>query len=169
MSTDDKPDREIIGDVVSITFTLKVVGIAVLPVVSVALHVTRVDPNANKVPDVGEHVAVPGGSMLSLVAGVVYDTVAPAGLVASTVSFKCAAITGNSASETIMSKVVGMAELNAVSIALQVTVVEPIGNRVSDDGEQVAIPGASTLSLVSGDVYDTVTPAALVASANTSA
>jgi hypothetical protein len=47
----------IVGAVTSRTTTLNVVGVAALPAVSAALHVTVVEPTAKVEPDAGAHVA----------------------------------------------------------------------------------------------------------------
>lgn len=59
------------------TITLNVVEVAAFPAASVALHVTVVVPTVNVEPDGGVHDAVPGASVLSDVAGAVYETIAP--------------------------------------------------------------------------------------------
>ena len=63
--------------------------------------------------------------------------------------------------------VVESASLPASSVALQVTVVVPIWKLVPEAGKQVAVPGPSTASVVPGEVYVTLAPFALVASAVT--
>lgn len=60
-----------VGDVVSCTVTVKVVGVAALPCVSVALQVTVVLPKAKVEPEAGEQVAVPAPSTASEVDGLV--------------------------------------------------------------------------------------------------
>ena len=57
------------GAVVSATMTLKLVAVAALPWLSVALQVTGVVVMANCVPDAGLQVAVPAPSYTSLVDG----------------------------------------------------------------------------------------------------
>src|SRR5687767_4740718 len=76
----------------------------------------------------------------------------------------CASISGGVVSETTTLKVVGMAELPYVSVALQVTVVEPSPKVEPDAGVQVAMPSPSTASCVAGAVYVATAPALLVAS-----
>jgi hypothetical protein len=61
----------ITGAVVSLTMTLKVVGVAALPAASLAVHVTVVVPIANVDPDPGAQVAIPFPSTASVVPGAV--------------------------------------------------------------------------------------------------
>ena len=96
----------------SCTFTLKVVGVAVLPAASAAVQVTVVSPNANVDPDTGVQFAIPSPSTMSLVAGEVYVTTAPANEVASiglTSAWK--AMIGAVVSCTVTLKVAGVASL----------------------------------------------------------
>ena len=60
-----------VGAVVSLTVTLKVVGVASLPPASVALQVTVVSPSGNLAPGAGEQSTVTSASTLSVALGLV--------------------------------------------------------------------------------------------------
>jgi hypothetical protein len=57
---------------------------AVLPCVSVAVHVTVDEPTGNVDPEAGEQLTATAPSTRSLAVGVAYETAAPAGPAAST-------------------------------------------------------------------------------------
>ena len=70
---------------------------------------------------------------------------APAALVASTVSSACAAITGATESLTVISKL-PVAVLLAISVEEQLTVIVPRLKVEPDTGEQLTVTDASRLS-----------------------
>jgi hypothetical protein len=115
------------GGVVSTTRTGNVAE-AVLPLASVAVHVTVVVPRAKVEPEGGAHATAIGpGSMASLAVGDVKKTGEPDGLVASTAAgLGTPAIVGAPVSTTLTANVV-VAVLPWASVAVQVTVVEPSG------------------------------------------
>ena len=111
--------------VLSCTVTVKDVGFAAFPAVSVAVHVTVVSPIMNVVPDAGRHDAVPVPSTASCVAGESYVTAAPAYEVASRImSEGVPLMTGWVVSLTvILNEAVPV--LPAASVAVQFTVILP--------------------------------------------
>src|SRR5215208_2051184 len=125
---------------------MKEAGAAGLPWTSTALQVTVVSPSGKVTPEAGEQLTATRPSTTSVADGSVYVTMAPAGEVASAVISVCVAITGPVLSTTWMTKLVGPAALPCVSVALQMTVVSPRVNSRPEAGEQVAVPGASTMS-----------------------
>src|SRR5437868_4972154 len=111
------------GAVVSWTSTSKLRVGAALPEASCAEQVTVVWPNANTVPDAGEHVADTDVSTESLAAGTAKVTVAPLGLSASATTSAWAWMAGAVVSRTCTSKLLVGAALPAASCAEQLTVV----------------------------------------------
>jgi hypothetical protein len=110
-------------------FTVTVnVPVPVLFAASRAVIVTVVVPIGNTVPLFCEYVwLVTPTASVALPAA--YVTVAPAALVASTVTLPCAATTGAVVSRTVTVKF-PVPTLFAASLAVIVTVVVPIGNTV---------------------------------------
>lgn len=89
-----KPKRAVLlAGGLKFTWTTNVMD-AVLPWLSVAVHVTVVFPSGNKVPDIGEHVATPAPSTISVVVGDEYGTFAPDALWLVTRIFAIGEITG---------------------------------------------------------------------------
>ena len=82
----DGAGRASAGGVVSTTCTTKVVGVATFPCASWAEQITVVFPSGKVDPDAGEHVTGSVPSTMSVAAGFVYNTAAPAALVASAVT-----------------------------------------------------------------------------------
>src|SRR3954467_13772023 len=106
-------------------------------------------PVRNVPPEAGAHVTVSVPSTMSVDVGSVYVTFAPLGLVASTLTFACAEITGGVVSRTITLKV-RVATLPAASRAVQVTTVVPSAKSVPDAGEHVTATLPSTRSVAAG-------------------
>src|SRR5262249_38664745 len=123
------------GAVVSATVTVKVFEPG-LPAASVAEHVTVVAPSANVDPDAGTHVGVIDPSTASVADAPLYDTTAPAALVASAMMFGGTVTTGPVVSWTFT---VNEAEpvLVWASVAEQFTVVVPNANVEPDAGTHV--------------------------------
>ena len=129
---------------------VKVVGVAVLPWLSVALQVTVVVPMAKVEPETGEHVAVPVPSTASEVVGLEYKTFAPDALVASRVIFEWLAITGAVVSCTVMVKL-PFAVLLCESVAEQLTVVVLMAKVLPEAGEQLTGRLPSTTSVADAE------------------
>jgi hypothetical protein len=108
---------------------MKVIAIALLPAVSIALHVTVVLPRIKEEPETGKQFEVPTGSMLSEVAGNEYETIAPSVVFCPTTRFACAAITG-----AILSMLVTVTVLVVISPAGPVAIKskEPFAVNVCD-------------------------------------
>ena len=121
-----------------------------LPCVSVALHVTVVVPNANVDPDAGTHEKLATASSGS-VAEATYVTTAPAELVASAVMSAGTVITGGVVS-TVPVTVTwndALEDWPIESVALQFTVVVPIGNVAPDAGtheNEASVYGTSVVA-----------------------
>jgi hypothetical protein len=105
------------------------------PAASVAVQVTVVVPRANCEPEAAEQTGVRVPSVLSVAETVPYVTRAPAALVASTVGDDGADTTGLTAALITISN---EAEplFPRTSVAVQVTVVVPIGYVAPDATEQ---------------------------------
>jgi hypothetical protein len=128
------PGTETVGLVVSCTVTVNE-ALPVLPDESVALQMTVVVPSTNVLPEAGEQLGEMLPSMLS-VADAVKPTAAPPGPVASAVIGAGTVTLGGVVSWTVTVNVaVPVSPIE--SVALQVTVVEPIGKMLPDGGEQV--------------------------------
>lgn len=140
------------GAFCAVTVTLKE-ACAVLPALSVLVHVTVVSPMGNVVPDSGLHVTVSVPSTLSVAVGLVYVTAAPEAPVASTVMFVGTfSMVGGVASLTVILKE-ACEVFPAGSFAEHSTVVSPSGNVEPDAGVH-----STTISpvLLSGSVAVTV-------------
>lgn len=114
------------------TITLKIVGVALLPAVSLAAHVTVVVPTEKFEPGGGTHVAMPADSTSSDVAGGLYETMTPEVDVACALTSSCGAIMGDVLSATTTLNVIVGALLPALSVAEHVTTVVPTANVVPD-------------------------------------
>jgi len=112
--------------------------VAVLPEVSVAVHVTVVVPAGNVEPDGGTHAAVTPGQLSEAVGGGKLTTV----LVVSGQVCAATAVTG--AGQVIvgacMSLTVTVNEQLGPAVLVQVTVVVPLGNVEPLAGAQVTVP-----------------------------
>ena len=116
------------------------VAVAVLPDGSVAVQLTVVVPVANIDPEAGVHVIVTV-PLLSAADGTVYVTLpelAPGGNVTRTLAG--GVIVGSSSSTTCTAKLAD-AVLPTESVAVQLTVVVPIGKNDPDAGVQPAAAG----------------------------
>src|SRR5437868_12405408 len=142
------------------------VEVAVFPAASVAVHVTVVVPSGNKEPTPGEHETGTLPSTRSLAGGMVYVVVRPFGPVASRTMLAVAPIDGRVVSWTITVKS-PVPVLPAPSSAVQVTIVEPIANKLPDAGAHVVVRPPPTRSLAEGGLYVTMAPLGPVASAIT--
>jgi acyl dehydratase len=132
------------GAVVSCTVTVKLL-VPTFPRPSVAVHVTVVAPNGNVAPLAGEQVVAMAPSMLS-VADVLNVTVAPAGPVASALTFTGTVTMGDIVSLTVTVKEAEPV-LPRTSVAVHVTTVAPSGNVAPLAGRQVAATVPSTISI----------------------
>jgi hypothetical protein len=123
--------------------------VAVLLCKSVALQVTVVAPSANSDPDAGLHATFAiGPSTASVAVGTEYVTVEPLGAFASTVTFagtpeKTGGVVSVKLTVTVNDAV---PRFPCASVALQVTVVVPTGNKAPDAGMQLVGNWPSTLS-----------------------
>ena len=154
------------GTVVSTTCTVNE-ALPELPAASSAVHDTVVVPTGKVEPDAGEQVtATPPASTTSL-ATTVKATTAPAGPVASTVRSLDGSTTGALVSTTFTVKLA--VPVNSVlSVAEQLTVVEPSANVEPDTGAHATVrltPAASTAVAW----YVTTAPSGPAASADTTA
>jgi hypothetical protein len=116
----------------------------VRPKLSIAVHVTVVEPIANVLPDGGSHVVV---AVVPAPPSVVteYVTTPPLELVAVAVTVVVGAvIVGGGA--TLTTKLV-VAVLFWASIDVHVTVVEPTANVLPEGGEQVVVVVPPTMSI----------------------
>jgi hypothetical protein len=147
------------GAVLSPTVTVKVPE-AVFPAASVAVHVIVVVPIGNVDPEAGVQTTGIGPSIASR-AEALKVAIAPAGLVAASVSLAGRVRTGAVLSPTVTVKV-PEAAFPAASVAVQVTVVVPIGNVDPEAGVQTTATGPSIASTAEA-VNVAIAPAALVA------
>jgi hypothetical protein len=131
------------GAVVSPTVTVNVPE-AVFAAASVALHETVVVPIGKVDPDSGVQTTATCPSIASR-AEAVKVALAPAALVASTATFAGRISTGAVPSATVTVKVPEVA-FPAASVAVQLTVVVPIGKVEPDAGVQIAATGPSIAS-----------------------
>ncbi len=116
------------------------------PRVFVYEHVTVVVAMANVEPDAGLHVAGPGDGSTESVYVALNVTGAPEGDVASTVMLAGTLIVGRLLPTTVTMKL--FVELfPAASVAVQFTVVGPIGNAEPETGEHVNVGVVVTLSV----------------------
>jgi hypothetical protein len=129
--------------------------------VSLAVHVTVVGPSGNVEALGGVQFTATTPSMLS-VADAVKVNVAPVGPVASTVAFPGTVTTGGVVSFTVTVKEAEPVLL-CVSVAVQVTVVAPIGNVEPLAGVQLTGRAPSTLSVAEAEYVKTA-PVSPVAS-----
>jgi hypothetical protein len=146
-STLDDDGTVIAGAVVSTTSTANE-PLAALPWLSVAVQCTDVAPSAKVAPETGVHEGVMEPSTAS-VALAVYVAVAPAELVASSVT-----VPGNVSAGLVVSSTVTLKldeeELPRVSVAEQVIVLEPSGSVDPDAGMQLTGRLSSTASVAVG-------------------
>jgi hypothetical protein len=145
-----------------VTVTVNVF-VVVLPRLSVALQFTVVVPIANVAPDPGVHVTAIGPSSGS-VADAVYVTTAPPGIVAGTAMSAGTVTVGAAPGSTVTVNDV-LPETPSCAVAVQLTVVGPIGKVEPDAGVQVtgSVTPPPTGSVAVGNVYVTTAPLALVA------
>jgi hypothetical protein len=106
----------------------------VLPRLSLAVHVTIVDPTLNFVPEAGSQVAGSVPSTASTAETVNVSTF-PNGSVVESVMFAGTVMTGPVVSCTVTWKE-ALLEFPAASLAVQLTVVVPSGNVDPDAGVQ---------------------------------
>ena len=128
------PGTETVGGVVSCTVTLNE-ALPVLPDESIAVQVTVVEPSTKVLPEGGEQLGEMLPSMLSL-ADALKVTAAPPGPAASAVIGAGTVTVGGVASRTVTVNV-AMPVSPSESVAVQVTVVEPIGKMLPAGGVQV--------------------------------
>jgi hypothetical protein len=149
------------GGVVSSTLTLKL-AVAVLPAASVERQVTVVSPNANSVPERGEHTGTmaPSTTSEALAEKV---TVAPLFAVALVEKSSGTFSAGALVSDTLTTNEL-FAVLPALSVAVQRTVVLPNGKVEPDGALHVGAMAPSTASRAEA-VKLSAAPEALVASA----
>src|SRR5581483_1831266 len=121
-----------VGGVVSCTATENT-ELAELPAASCAEHVTCVEPTAKVLPEAGWQEMERAPSRLSVAAGAVNTTAAPADPVASAVTSACVATVGGVVSRTTTANVL-LALFPAASCAEQLTIVLPIGNTEPEAG-----------------------------------
>src|SRR3954469_10281484 len=119
-----------------------------LPAASVAEHVTVVVPTGNVLPEAGSQVTGTEPSTASLAVAVKL-TAAPVADVASAVMSAGSVRSGAVVSATVTTNdfVPG---LPAASVAVQSTVVSPIGNVLPLAGVHVAVTAPSTSSVAAG-------------------
>src|SRR4029453_18905552 len=127
------------------TVTVKL-QVAVFPDVSVAVQVTVVGPTGKHEPDAGVQAAVTPGQ-LSLAVGAAKVTTTQGSLIVAVLAllFGGQVITGGCVSFTVTVNE-QLAVLPEVSVAVQVTVVVPLGKNEPDGGEQ-AVPAPGQLSV----------------------
>lgn len=131
----------------SATVTVKLCA-ALLPALSVAVHVTVVVPSGNVAPDAGVQFGVTAPSTAS-VAVTVYDITVPAGPTADAVNGPGTLITGGVVSCTVTVKLV-RAVLPLASVAVHVTVVVPVGKVDPEEGWQLTGTGLPPASVALG-------------------
>ena len=148
------------GPLVSVTVTVNDAA-PLLPRASVAVQLTVVGPSENVAPLAGVHVTGSAPSTIS-VADVVKLNAAPVALVASSVAFAGTVTTGPVESVTVTVNDDARV-LPCVSVAVQLTVVDPSGNVAPLDGAHATTTLPSTASLAVAE-YVKLAPVALVAS-----
>jgi hypothetical protein len=151
------------GTGVGVTYVTSTVKLPLveLPARSAAEQITVVEPTENSEPERGVHDGVIAPSTASLAVALKL-TVAPDGPDASTVMFAGRLRTGGVVSRTMMLKL-AEAALPALSVARQVTVVEPSPNTEPERGVQIGVIAPSTASLAAA-LKLTVAPDSPVAS-----
>lgn len=151
------------GGVVSTTFTVNVVD-ATLCCASDAAHVTVVAPSGKFEPDTGLQRTGTGPSTESLAAGDEYVAIDPPGPFASTDTPPGTLLMVGGVVSTTLTANEPVACFPLASVAVQLTVVDPIGKAEPEAGLQLTPGLASTMSLAVAE-KPTVAPALLVASA----
>jgi hypothetical protein len=120
----------------------------VLPLESVATHVTVVKPTAKRVPEAGEQTRVaPAQLSEEVTANVTLASQRPSSV--EVTMFAGQVITGSSLSVTATVKLHRLV-LPLASVATQVTTLAPTGKRVPEAGEQTSV-GAPQLSETTGE------------------
>jgi len=124
------------GGWLSFTVTLKTHD-AVLPLASVAVHVTGVVPRANRVPEGGTHVVVaPGQLSLAVAAKLTIASQRPASVLVTTFAGHTTA--GGSVSCTVTVKLHRLV-FPLASVAVQFTAVTPLINVAPEGGAQITV------------------------------
>ena len=123
----------------------------VLPQLSVAVQTTVLVPTGKELPEAGTQVNVTFGSRLSETVGGGKST----GMVAAVPQSKTTWLLGQVMEGGVVSRVTRTKNVQVVrlvqsSVAVQVTVVLPRGNRLPDGGEQVTATLKSALSVAVG-------------------
>src|SRR5947207_3222269 len=139
-----------VGAVVSLTVTLKL-PFPVLPRLSLAEQFTVVAPRGNVLPEAGEQSIATAPSTRSD-ALAEYVATAPAADVASFVMSAWRISAGGVVSTTLTWNVFAADSLPALSLALQLTSVDPKANAAPGAGEHVTDGDASTASVAPGFV-----------------
>jgi hypothetical protein len=153
-----------VGAAESLTVTLNVFGVLVLPVASLAVQLTVVSPSGNVLPEAGAQVIVGFASTASLADGAGEKvTTAPAPLVASTVMPLGTVRLGAVVSLTVTLNDFSALVLPAASLAVQLTVVSPSAKVPPEAGIHDPVGCSSTVSVAVGEKV-TAAPAELVAS-----
>jgi hypothetical protein len=137
----------VVGGSLSLTVTLNEQLLS-LPLASRAVQTTRVVPLPNRVPEGGAQVVDAREQLSDEVAANVTLASQRPGSVEATI-FAGQAITGSSLSVTATVKLQRLV-LPLASVATQVTVVVPMGNRVPEAGEQTSVV-APQLSVTAGE------------------
>jgi hypothetical protein len=158
-SVTTSPGTVRLGGVVSRTVTVNVLAALVLPESSVAVQLTVVTAIGNMLPDGGAQDTLGVGSTRSE-ADAEYVTVAPPGPVASVVMGPGTLTVGGVVSWTVTVNE-ALAEFPESSVAVQVTVVGPIGNRLPEGGAQTTVGLASTRSDADAENVTTAPPGAV--------
>jgi hypothetical protein len=154
------PGTERVGAVVSRTVTVKL-PVSVFPPASVAVQPTVVAPRGKVDPEARVHETDTEDQSVAVAEK---ETAAPDGEVASAARLPGTESTGGVVSCTVTVKLCD-AVWPASSVAVQVTVVAPIGNVAPGPGEHPTVGDVSTVSDAVGREYPTVAPAAEVAAA----
>ena len=128
--------QTIVGGCASLTVTVKLQVVLMLPLASVALQDTVVTPCGKVEPDGGVQLLLGFGSQASLAVGLKVTT-APAGLVQVVVMLAGQLTVGAAVSDTVTVKLQALVlVLPAESMAVQLTVLTPDGKPEPEGGEQ---------------------------------
>ena len=128
------------------------------------MHVTVVVAIGNVDPDAGAHITGTLAPYSSVAVGVAHDSTAPADPVAIPTMFDgIHVMVGAALPEAIVTVKLDSALLPYGSVAVQVTMVFPMGNVDPDAGAHITGTLASYSSVAVGAVQDSTAPEALVA------
>src|SRR6266511_2730256 len=133
--------QAILGGSVSLTVTVNE-QLERLPAPSVAVQVTVVVPVGKNEPDAGAHTKLTGSGQLSVAVGAGKVTTAPhwPGSLSFTIWAGQLPIAGSSVSRTMMWKL-QVEVLPTASVAVQTTVLVPLGKLEPEGGSQISRPG----------------------------